>query len=298
LLPEFKLKSPFGNPPVLYEVYSQEKAVKLLKNEKAFLKEVNEKRPELAKRKDYDPIGMLREYLSESAKPGLFRNQYDYFNEEKIGRLESIYPVSLQIMLTEIREEITKGMYTYLDVTNSSPTFLQYVCNKFDIPHKYLKFYNENRDLILKELSELNNLDKEGAKRLVIEIMNGGYSAYRKSKKSKWLTDFYTEMQVILNRIARQFPAFFRESLRYKTEARMLFNVEGTCLNTILSTIENYVLGNIGQFLKEEGLLKKTGALFYDGLMIPKNQRIAKLVPKLEAYLKKEMGLELKFHLK
>lgn len=295
VFPEFKLLAPFGKKVELIEIHNPDRLKWVLNNRKEFAKTM---RPRILHRIGFNPFEMAEEYRDKSSEAGLFVNKYEYFSKQDIGRMQSIYPVSLQNLVAEIRDYITQGIYSSPDVVNSQPTILVYICKKVGIAHKYLKFYNKNRELILQEIMDLNDIPREKAKYVILEIMNGGYSAYRDTKKTKWLRDYYKEAQVILRQIAGRFPSFYKEALKYKVELNLLYNVEGTCLSTILCTIENYILMVMCDFYKKKGLLKDTGILLYDGLMIPKSKRLSQLKSELEDYIKEKLKIKVKIKLK
>lgn len=290
--PEFKRLAPLGEDVELFEKFDRNRLDQILAHPAEFKPRI---RDEVFLRKDFDPFLLAEEYRDLSSPEGIFLNKYEYFNDQKMSRLTSIYPISMQNLVTEIREEIIRGIYDRPDFVNAQPTILNYICEKLDIPHQALSEYVLDRESLLKEICVLNKMDRVKAKKLVISVMNGGYSLFHAVKfKTPWLQLFLKEQALILRRICSHFPAFYKEALRYKLEIGIYYNIEGTCLSTLLSTVENFALLAMIQFYQDQGLVGKTLVLMYDGCYIPKNVMIGKLSSSCEAFVKKTLNIDLK----
>ena len=291
----YKLYEPFGKKIILKEKFNEKRLIWILKNQNKFKKKM---RPSLFKSNNSNPFNLAIEYLNNS-KNGIFINRYDYFYQNKIGSLNSIYYSSLQNMTREIRNEIIKNMYYYLDIVNSHPTILNYICNKFKIKHRFLNLYVNNREYILNQISKKNKIDRDESKKLILEILKGNDKYYYNLKyKSLYLDNFFKESQYIKNEISKKFKEFYKSVYFLRKITDIEFNLKGEVQFLLLLTIENHILMGICEYFKRNKLLKDTGILLYDGLLIPQNKNIIKLIPECEKFIYSNFGINIKLKIK
>ena len=279
---KFPLFKPFGEPVILTERYDTNKIKWILNNKKIARKQMRDK---LFEKDKTDPFELLEEYFKKSPN-GIMKVNYEYFSHEKIGRLNAIQPVTMQTIPREFRHTLTRKRYDDLDMVNAHPTILNAICIKFNINHKFLNQYIRNREEILEDLVDKNNFERKDIKTLILEILNGGYAYYESVKvKTPWLLGYFKEIQNILIELSKLFPVTYRQAKKFKLHRGTIYNIEGSTVNTILSTIENYILMGICEFYKKNGLLKKELILEFDGIIFPKNKKNKLLLEKCEKFI-------------
>ena len=118
-----------------------------------------------------------------------------------------------------------------IDMNNSHPRILLYLCKKHNIDCKSLIEYINNREHFLSEIS--NN--KKESKTLILQMLNGGFkNKYSDDKEiNKFLKDFELEMENIQNK-------FYEIDDRF--DDKTIFNYKGKSLSRILLELENKVL--------------------------------------------------------
>lgn len=225
-----------------------------------------------------DKIGVFKDFKSNyqeitnkktilSLLNQLFKNEpitYTYSPKDisKKGRLFGAN--SLQGISRVIRHTICKDVCIDIDIVNAHNVFLQHYCKINRIDYTYLEYYNQNRDELLLELMEIYNINRDEAKRICLSIINGGGQKWFRTygvSPPEWLILFQTEIEKIHKKIAKLEPERFKKS---KIDNKN--NPYGTCLNTILCEMENFVLGFMIEYCNLKNIQIST--LCFDGLLI------------------------------
>lgn len=173
---------------------------------------------------------------------------------------------SLQGISRVIRHTICKNECIDIDIVNAHNVFLQHYCMKNDIKFPYLEYYNQNRNELLIELMEIYDIDRDCAKKICLSIINGGGNEWFKKPwiaPPEWLILFQNEIKGIHKKIAKLEPERFEKSKIDNKD-----NPYGTCLNTILCEMENYVLGFMIEYCKLKNI--KISTLCFDGILVAK----------------------------
>lgn len=173
---------------------------------------------------------------------------------------------SLQGVNRIIRHSLCKDLCIDIDIVNAHNVFLQHYCEKNSIDYECLLFYNQNRPELLRELMQIYEIERDEAKKICLSIINGGGQKWFKingATPPEWLCSFQKQIKIIHKKIAKLEPERFEKSKIDNKE-----NPYGTCLNTILCEMENFVLS----FMIEYCHLKmiKISTLCFDGILVEK----------------------------
>ena len=118
-----------------------------------------------------------------------------------------------------------------IDMNNSHPRILLYLCKKNNIDCENLIEYINNREYFL---SKISNNRKE-AKTLILQMINGGFKNKYNGNEDvkKFLKDFELQIKNIQNR--------FYE-IDNKFDDKTIFNYKAKSLSRILLELENKIL--------------------------------------------------------
>ena len=133
------------------------------------------------------------------------KKYYENLNDE--GETEIIYKqnynsgryysdkFSLQNMFNEVRSSIIHKDCTDIDFINSYITIIIYLTEKYKLDIPNIKKYSNDRENILKKI----NNDRSIAKKLIIAILNGGFTEkYHDDKDiNKFLKDIENESKIL-----------------------------------------------------------------------------------------------------
>ena len=145
-----------------------------------------------------------------------------------------------------------------IDMENSHPRILLYLCKKHNIDCKNLIEYINNREHFLNVIS--NN--RKETKTLILQMLNGGFkNKYSDNDKiNNILKDFELEIKNIQN-------IFYEIDNRFNDKT--IFNYKGKSMSRILLELENKILQVMIDFFNSKNIQIFT--LEYDGLKIIDN---------------------------
>jgi hypothetical protein len=253
----------------------------------------------------YDKIGTFKDasngYTVISNKKTVFtiltnllnNESIKYFNSKKdISKKGRLYGSnSLQSVTRIIRHTLCKDLCIDIDIVNAHNVLLQHLLNKHNIEHVFIKYYNENRDELLLELMEMYDIDRDEAKTICLSIVNGGGGGWFKKwgiSPPEWLIEFQQEIKIIHKKIAKLEPLRFQ-----KSKIDNPSNPYGTCLNTILCELENFVLSSMIEYCNLKGI--KISTLCFDGLLLGKCDLNVK---EMNDFIVKHTGIDVKILIK
>lgn len=95
---------------------------------------------------------------------------------------------SLQTIPRTVRHIIAAALYYDIDIINCAPTLLSQHCIKHDIPTPNLASYVSQREAQFAELMKATELDREGAKSLVLAMFNGGRAHHYMRAEAQHMT--------------------------------------------------------------------------------------------------------------
>jgi hypothetical protein len=116
-------------------------------------------------------------------------------------------------------------------------------------------------------------MTRDGAKQVILSIMNGGKKAYDAvATKPEWLTKFYYEMRTVLESVCALNKEAFEAQKKRRKDSKKDYNHEGSYVNTILCDIENQAVQCLDAFLTRKGF--NVDVLVFDGLMVRKDTNL------------------------
>ena len=268
----------------LFESYDVEHLIFILKN-KEILKPLM--RQTLFKKRS--PFDELHEYFSNSDKQGKFLNVYSYRDKSQLGRVHSKRNISLQTMVREIRQTLVQDIYDDLDITNTKPTILQFVCKKHNLKCNFVGEYVKNRDKIIEETANRHSIDLDEAKQIFFIIINGGESVIRdlKGEISDFLKNYINEVNTLISKIPKFYPQI--SQMEFDRIGKNHPNINAIILARLLDTLENNALNLMITFYKKNGNLKNNFVMLFDGILIPKHKNNKSLIPKCEKFISSNM---------
>ena len=197
----------------------------------------------------------LKLYYESLNKKGQEKVTYKQSNDDKnryFGR------TCLTSIKRKVRNSIMPKNILDIDMNNSHPRILSYLCKKHNIECKNLIEYINNREYFL---SKISNNRKE-SKTLILKMINGGFkNKYSDNEDvNKFLKDFELEIKNIQNK-------FYEIDIRF--DDKIIFNYKAKSLSRILLELENKILQVMIDFFKFKNI--QTFTLEYDGLKIIDN---------------------------
>lgn len=198
---------------------------------------------------------------------------------------------SLQTINKIIRHTLCKDLCLDIDIVNAHNVFLQHYCIENNIDFKWLRFYNENRDELLIELMSIFSIDRDTAKKICLEIINGGGQKWFKQIEippPNWLSEFLKEIKNIHKKIAKLETGRFIKSKNDNPT-----NPYGTCLNTILCEMENHVLSFMIEYCNLKNI--KISTLCFDGILIEKHNLD---ILEMNSFVSNHSGIDVKLIIK
>jgi hypothetical protein len=129
-------------------------------------------------KENIDPslLPMLIKFISAS-ESGSKKVTYSR-TDHGLGRLYG--DCSMQSLPRWVRHTITSNLYWDIDIVNCQPTLLGQLCQCNGLTHAKLHFYIENRDLVLQEVMERYNVNRDKSKNLILRIIfGGGFTMWR-----------------------------------------------------------------------------------------------------------------------
>ena len=262
-----------------------------------FDKDYNDRKIELYERVDKNKLKwIIDNYEFNEETENILKLYYESLN--KIGQKKVIYNQSKEdknryfggICLTSIKRIVRNSIMPKnildIDMENSHPRILLYLCKKYDIKHKNLIEYINNRDYFLNKIS--NN--RKEAKTLILQMLNGGFKDKYSNNKfiNNFLKDFELEIKNIQNKIY---------DIDNRFNDKTIYNFKGKSLSRILLELENKILQVMVDFFKFKNIQIFT--LEYDGIKIidkPDNKTFS--LEQLELIILKKTGIEMKLSFK
>lgn len=263
----------------LKECFNADILYTMIKNKKKYLKEFKYEK----KKGEYDLFKMAENYLLNS-----MNNEIEVsYNQVNGGRYYAEKGLSLQSLKKCIRHTISKDIYQDIDMKNSQPVILKYMCDKNNISCKYLNKYVFNRDEYLQTISDNVNQSKK----IVLSIINGGVKDSLKSKLP-FIKKLKTEMRNIHSELCKINEASFKKFQENKRNNGVKFNLKAKYINSLMCVKENEILLKMWEFLNKPS----DCVLCFDGIMVKKNLDIN--LKKIEKYIKSTTGVNMKLKIK
>ena len=199
-----------------------------------------------------------------------------------IGRYYS-NKFSLQNMFNEVRSSIIHKNCPDVDFVNSMITIIIFLAEKHKLKIPNIIKYSNDRENILKEIND----DRMTAKKLIIQILNGGFSEkYHEDKNiNKFLKNIEKESLML-------HEYFYKIDKRIDDEN--IHNYKGKNFRRILQDIENQLLMNLYDYFSFKKI--KMMSLIFDGILLLPKQSID--INDAQNYLYNKPGIPMKISIK
>ena len=179
------------------------------------------------------------------------------YDRNKCGRFYAKSNMNLQFLPNEIRGLFCRDIMTDIDIKNSQPTIIRWLCKKYNILCPYLDLYVKDRESILKT-NELNKMT-------IIASINSSRMKY--SIKNKFFNEFDREMKNI------QKELFEKEEFRYIIDTiddeDKKRNLYGIFINRIYFHYETEIIMFLKELLEDQKIY--ITSYNFDGLMVREN---------------------------
>ena len=178
---------------------------------------------------------------------------------------------SLKNMFNEVRSSIIHKDCIDIDFINSNITIIIYLAEKYKLKIPNIKKYSNDRENILKKIND----DSSIAKKLIIAILNGGFSEkYHDDKNiNKFLKNIENESKML---------------------HEYIYNYKGKNLSRNLQDYENMLLMNLYDYFQIKKIKMMT--LIFDGILLLPGQQIN--IHDIESYLFDKTNIPMKISIK
>ena len=270
------LDEPWGGTPIiLMEYFDPELLDFIIKNREKLKVQLR------TKNRDKDDVfSWTIKYFKENPN-GARKTSYDYlerYRKAKLGRVFS-NGIAMQNMLREVRSTINYGIYDDIDMVNSHPRILNWICRKLKIHTYYLRMYIFNHKKRQQDVHKKYGIPLPECKILFIELLQG---IAVKTKIEGFEKNFKNEIDDISIKITEKMPETKKMLDKNFNSSRINHEV----MRLVIHTAENHILMAMCKFFKDKGVLKDEGVLMYDGILIPKNSKTIDLLHPCELFLR------------
>ena len=218
-----------------------------------------------------------------------------YENLDKNGEIKIIYKqnfnsgryyadqFSLQGMYNQVRSSIIHKDSIDIDFINSNITIIIYLAEKYKLKIPNIKKYSNDRENILKKI----NVDRSIAKKLILSILNGGFSKiyHDDININKFLKNIEKESKMLHD-------YFYKIDKRIDDEK--IFNYKGKSFSRLLQDYENELLMNLYDYFQIKKMKMMT--LIFDGILLLPDQQIN--IHDIESYLFDKTNIPMKISIK
>ena len=199
-----------------------------------------------------------------------------------IGRYYS-NKFSLQNMFNEVRSSIIHKHCLDVDFVNSMITIIIYLANKYNLKIPNIRKYSNDRENILKEIHD----DRMTAKKLIIQILNGGFS--EKYHEDKYINKFLKGIE----KESLMLHQFFY-NIDKRIDDENIHNYKAKSFSRVLHDYENQLLMNLYDYFSFKKI--KMMSLIFDGILLLTKQSID--INDAQNYLYNKSGIKMKISIK
>jgi hypothetical protein len=263
------------------EMFDADKLAYIIKHKKDFVNMLRAKCLEKG-----DPFFGPERYLKKSEN-GIISVKYKQNND--YGRYFALGGLSLQNFAREIRHTIAGEYYVDVDMVNAHPVLLTHLCKENKINCERLDMYVKNREKYINNIIKKNkNKNREDVKKMILSLINGGYSDFNSFTPNTWLTKFKDEMKDIHENICGIRKDEFKD---FSKTTKKDYNIKASFMNTILCDMENNVLQEMINYFAPDCV----AVLCFDGIMLP---RMSHDLEGCENHIKKYLNISMKLKVK
>ena len=190
---------------------------------------------------------------------------------------------SLQVMFNKVRSSIIHKNCIDVDFENSIVTIIIYLAEKYNLKIPNIVKYSKDRENTLKQI----NSDRMTAKKVIISILNGGFS--EKYHDDKTINNFLKNLEK---------ESLFLHQYFYKIDKRIddekIYNYKAKSFSRILQDYENQLLMNLYDYFSFRKI--KMMSLIFDGILLLPKQSIN--ITDIENYLYNKSNIPKKISIK
>ena len=186
-------------------------------------------------------------------------------------------------MFNEVRSSIIHKDCIDIDFINSNITIIIHLAEKYKLKIPNIKKYSNDRENIFKKIDN----DRSIAKKLIIAILNGGFSEkYHDDKNiNKFLKDIENESKILHN--------YFYE-IDKRIDDEKIYNFKRKNFSRILQDYENMLLMNLYDYFQIKKIKMMT--LIFDGILLLPGQHIN--IHDIQSYLFDKTNIHMKISIK
>ena len=190
---------------------------------------------------------------------------------------------SLQNMFNEVRSSIIHKNCIDVDFKNSIVTIIIYLTEKYNLKIPNIIKYSKDKENILKQIHN----DRMTAKKIIISILNGGFSEkYHDDKNiNKFLKNIEEESKIL--------HEYFYE-IDKRIDDEKIYNYKAKSFSRILQDYENQLLMNLYDYFSFKKI--KMMSLILNGILLLPKQSIN--IKEIENYLYNKSNIPMKILIK
>jgi hypothetical protein len=193
-----------------------------------------------------------------------------YIDMKKTNRYERSHSrLSLLQIRREIRQSITKDLYTDVDIENCHIVILQQICKKNKVETPKLDDYVNNRETYLNKLMTEYNVNRDDAKRVFLVAMYCG-NFLLEGDEPDYYKELVAETRSIAQLITSQNPDI-KSMVEMMKDEEIISNLNGKVLSHYLQEFEHVILNEVFMYcVSKKYIVDNNCSLQADGIMIPK----------------------------
>ncbi len=169
------------------------------------------------------------------------------------GRLYGMEKGSMERIEKTLRHSLCAGIYWDIDMVNAQPTILSQMARARNVSAKWLRYYVENREMLLSELSKRMGMSRGEVKEWVIKCLFGC--------KIPELGELQKEMRELSSELRNDYGELY-DMIKAEKER----NVVGAFLAYVAQTEECKCLRAMDDYFTKNK--REVGVLNYDGCMV------------------------------
>jgi hypothetical protein len=234
-----------------------------------------------------DTKKMLKSYKRKREDGNVVQVVYEYgksMRKLKKGRMYPQKGLGLQNFPSDIRSALAQKYYWDIDMVNSQPVILAYLCEQNGWKCDRLKEYVMNRSAVLSTIMDYLDCDRDTAKNMCIAVMFGGTF----KRCPPFIKEMTQELQKIGANIVQAYPEILKE---YKNQP----NSASSCVALVLQDMEFKILLSIDTFMKSKG--RSFDVYIHDGGLIRKVDNELEFPPTLlrdaEQFVKQQFDIDI-----
>ncbi len=217
-----------------------------------------------------------------------------YSRKLPFGRVYGAKCQTYQFIMSTIKNSLCKDKYMDIDIANAHYTILYNLCKMRKIKTPFIKKYVFNRDEIIEQYATQFEVSKKKIKKMFNSILycfNDG-SDIKIPENIDYIDGLKQEIHNISLAISNDNDTMKKKIKTHKKGED--YDELRTLLSFYIQEHENRILEVMYKYLLNKGYINNVATLFFDGIMIIKDERINEsLLVEIEKDIKKTLGIKL-----